>query len=384
MKVVYHERNLGKGAAVRTALQHATEEFAAILDADLEYRAADLAHVLEPLVSGEAHVVFGTRAWTSQSSFSFWYVMGNKSVTLATNVLYNCWISDVMTCHKAMRTELFRSLPLRERGFADRAGDRRAGAARRRAHPRGADLLPGARPRGGQEAHCRRRAPRAADARSLSRDVTRALVAGAYAALGALLVGTRLVRARPRLLARRDRHRRALRPRRPAEILAGHYIPNNHELFSLLGWATSSVVGESEIALRLWSVIPFLLGVGLVTAWLHVRVSPLSGVLFLFFATLSPLLLDLSRQARGYGIAFCAMGALVVGALEAHRRHATSAVVSAALAGVIGTWTLPVFGIAAVATLAITALRERPPPSRRSRPWRIGRRSGCLVRTARR
>jgi glycosyltransferase involved in cell wall biosynthesis len=118
VKVVYHDRNRGKGAAVRTALQHATEEFAAILDADLEYRAADLAHVLEPLVSGEAHVVFGTRAWTSQSSFSFWYVMGNKAVTMATNVLYNCWISDVMTCHKAMRTELFRSLPLRERGFA--------------------------------------------------------------------------------------------------------------------------------------------------------------------------------------------------------------------------------------------------------------------------
>ncbi len=116
--IVFHERNLGKGAAVRTALRHASEEFAAILDADLEYRAVDLADVLEPLVSGEAHVVFGTRAWTSQSSFSFWYVIGNKSVTMATNVLYNCWISDVMTCHKAMRTELFRSLRLRERGFA--------------------------------------------------------------------------------------------------------------------------------------------------------------------------------------------------------------------------------------------------------------------------
>ena len=118
VKVLYHERNLGKGAAVRTGLRHASEEFAAILDADLEYRAADLADVLEPLVSGEAHVVFGTRAWTSQSSFSFWYVIGNKAVTMATNVIYNCWISDVMTCHKAMRTDLFRSLPLRERGFA--------------------------------------------------------------------------------------------------------------------------------------------------------------------------------------------------------------------------------------------------------------------------
>jgi glycosyltransferase involved in cell wall biosynthesis len=118
VSVVFHERNLGKGAAVRTALQHATAEFAAILDADLEYRAADLAHVLEPLVSGEARVVFGTRAWTSQSSFSFWYVMGNKAVTMATNIIYNCWISDVMTCHKAMHTELLRSLRLRERGFA--------------------------------------------------------------------------------------------------------------------------------------------------------------------------------------------------------------------------------------------------------------------------
>jgi glycosyltransferase involved in cell wall biosynthesis len=118
VKVVLHERNLGKGAALRTALQHATGEFAAILDADLEYRAADLADVLGPLVSGDANVVFGTRAWTSQSSFSFWYVMGNKAVTMATNVIYNCWISDVMTGHKAMRTELFRSLRLRERGFA--------------------------------------------------------------------------------------------------------------------------------------------------------------------------------------------------------------------------------------------------------------------------
>ena len=118
VRLVYHEHNRGKGAAVRTALQHATGELSAILDADLEYAAADLAGVLEPLVAGRATVVFGTRAWTSQSSFSFWYVIGNKAVTFATNLLYNCWISDVMTCHKAMRTDLFRSLKLKERGFA--------------------------------------------------------------------------------------------------------------------------------------------------------------------------------------------------------------------------------------------------------------------------
>jgi len=118
VRIVYHRGNHGKGAAVRTALRYSTCEFAAIFDADLEYRATDLAALLEPLLSGEATVVFGTRAWTSQSSFSFWYVMGNKTVTLATNALFNCWISDVMTCFKAMRTELFQALPLQERGFA--------------------------------------------------------------------------------------------------------------------------------------------------------------------------------------------------------------------------------------------------------------------------
>jgi len=118
MKLVLHDRNLGKGAAIRTALGHATGELAAVLDADLEYQAANLAPVVVPLLSGEASVVFGTRAWASHTTYSFWYVVGNKAVTLAANVLFNCYISDVMTCHKAMRTELFRSLRLREKGFA--------------------------------------------------------------------------------------------------------------------------------------------------------------------------------------------------------------------------------------------------------------------------
>jgi glycosyltransferase involved in cell wall biosynthesis len=113
-----HPKNAGKGAAVRTGLAHATGDITTIFDADLEYRATDLAALLEPLLAGEAAVVFGTRMWASHSAFSFWYVMGNKGVTFATNVLYNCWISDVMTCHKVMHTPLFRSLALRERGFA--------------------------------------------------------------------------------------------------------------------------------------------------------------------------------------------------------------------------------------------------------------------------
>lgn len=116
--LVLHDRNRGKGAALQTGIERATGTWSAILDADLEYSAADLGPLLEPLIEGKANVVFGTRSWSSHSAFSFWYVMGNKGVTLATNVIYNCFISDVMTCHKAMSTELFRSLRLRERGFA--------------------------------------------------------------------------------------------------------------------------------------------------------------------------------------------------------------------------------------------------------------------------
>ena len=118
VRVISHARNEGKGAAIRTALSHATGRFSAILDADLEYAASDLGPLLGPLLAGDTRVVYGTRTWLAQSSFSFWYVMGNKGVTFAANLLYNCWLSDLMTCHKAMDTELFRSLDLRERGFA--------------------------------------------------------------------------------------------------------------------------------------------------------------------------------------------------------------------------------------------------------------------------
>jgi glycosyltransferase involved in cell wall biosynthesis len=112
-----HQQNSGKGVAVQTALQHATGTYAAIMDADLEYDPNDIARLLGPILAGEADVVFGARGFESHSAFSFWYVMGNKGVTLATNLLFNCYLSDIMTCHKVMRTDIFRSLGLRCRGF---------------------------------------------------------------------------------------------------------------------------------------------------------------------------------------------------------------------------------------------------------------------------
>ena len=118
IRVLHHERNEGKGAAVRTALSAARGEFAAIFDADLEYDPADLGRLLKPLLDGRSNVACGVRAFDGYTSHSFLFVMGNKFVTLATNVLFNVYIHDLMTCHKVVRTELFRELPLREAGFA--------------------------------------------------------------------------------------------------------------------------------------------------------------------------------------------------------------------------------------------------------------------------
>jgi dolichol-phosphate hexosyltransferase len=115
--LVAHPRNAGKGAAVQTALQHASGTYAAVMDADLEYDPSDIGKLLEPVVAGEADVVYGMRGFESHSAFSFWYVVGNKGVTLAANVLFNSYLSDIMTCHKVMRTDIFRSLRLRSRGF---------------------------------------------------------------------------------------------------------------------------------------------------------------------------------------------------------------------------------------------------------------------------
>ena len=173
VRIVAHDRSRGKGAAVRTALAQAEKEIAAILDADLEYRAADLADVITPLLEGRANVVFGTRAWTSRSSCSFWYVMGNKAVTFATNLLCNCWISDVMTGHKAMRTDLFPVASAAGKGIRDRARDRGTGAARAASGSTRFDRLRGEVTRAGKEADRRRWAARAPHARALQDPVVR-------------------------------------------------------------------------------------------------------------------------------------------------------------------------------------------------------------------
>jgi dolichol-phosphate hexosyltransferase len=118
VRVIYHERNRGKGAAIRTALDEARGLYTTIMDADLEYEPTDIPTLLAPLRAGDAQAVFGTRGFQSHSAFSFWYVVGNRAVTFAANLLFNSWVSDMTTGQKAMSTELFRSLDLRASGFA--------------------------------------------------------------------------------------------------------------------------------------------------------------------------------------------------------------------------------------------------------------------------
>jgi dolichol-phosphate hexosyltransferase len=117
VRVLEHDRNRGKGVAVRTALAAARGEVSAIFDADLEYEPSDLRDVIAPVLAGRTDAAFGVRAFDGYSSHSFLYVMGNRLIALAADVLFNVYLRDIMTCEKAIRTDVFRQLPLRARGF---------------------------------------------------------------------------------------------------------------------------------------------------------------------------------------------------------------------------------------------------------------------------
>src|SRR3954468_1797191 len=117
VRLLAHDHNEGKGAAVRTALRHARGEVSAIMDADLEYDPHDIAGLLDPIQDGLSNAVFGVRAFEGHTSHSYLYVLGNRGVTLVANLLFNVYLRDVMTCHKAVKTEIFKALPLRASGF---------------------------------------------------------------------------------------------------------------------------------------------------------------------------------------------------------------------------------------------------------------------------
>jgi glycosyltransferase involved in cell wall biosynthesis len=112
-----HPVNRGKGAAIRTAVAAATGEFVVPLDADLEYQPEEIPRLLQPVLSGEAEVVYGNRSFGSHAAYSFWYVMGNLGVTTFANVLFNAYIADLETCFKLLPLDLLRDLRISSEGF---------------------------------------------------------------------------------------------------------------------------------------------------------------------------------------------------------------------------------------------------------------------------
>jgi dolichol-phosphate hexosyltransferase len=118
VRVVHHERNLGKGAAVRTGVKLASGTHLIILDADLEYSPADIPALLSPVVAGAADHVFGCRVFGMHTQFqSFRFAIGGRLLTLAANVLFDSCLTDMHTCLKLLPLSDFRSLPLSQDGF---------------------------------------------------------------------------------------------------------------------------------------------------------------------------------------------------------------------------------------------------------------------------
>jgi glycosyltransferase involved in cell wall biosynthesis len=115
--VKLHEKNQGKGGAIKTAAREATGDYLIICDADLEYSPAQIPSLLAPVINGDAAVVYGTRTFGSHNAYSYLYVLGNKGVTTFANVLFNCYISDLETCFKLIPTEMYRSLNVKSAGF---------------------------------------------------------------------------------------------------------------------------------------------------------------------------------------------------------------------------------------------------------------------------
>jgi glycosyltransferase involved in cell wall biosynthesis len=119
IRLVRHPVNKGKGAAVRTAIQHASGDFALVQDADLEYDPAEYPRLLKPLLDGHADAVFGSRYLRGEQTrvLPFWHSMINKFLTIVSNMFCNLNVTDMETCYKVFKTDLLKSIPIRSDRF---------------------------------------------------------------------------------------------------------------------------------------------------------------------------------------------------------------------------------------------------------------------------
>lgn len=118
-KVFYHEQNQGKGAAIRTALQHITGDIMVIQDADLEYDPVDYQELIQLIIDDRADVVYGSRLTGAKPSRSFMFThwLGNKVLTLTTNILYGATLTDMETCYKAFNTSFLQGIEIKSDRF---------------------------------------------------------------------------------------------------------------------------------------------------------------------------------------------------------------------------------------------------------------------------
>ncbi|MBI3966141.1 MAG: glycosyltransferase family 2 protein [Chloroflexi bacterium] len=114
VRVFYHERNRGKGAAVQTGLTKCTGDIIIIQDADLEYDPQDFPRLLRPILSGKAKVVYGSRFLGEHKAMYFWHSVGNNFLTLVANVMFDTTLTDVETCYKVFTRDVATKLHLRE------------------------------------------------------------------------------------------------------------------------------------------------------------------------------------------------------------------------------------------------------------------------------
>ena len=117
IKILVHQQNRGKGAAVRTAQTHITGDYIIIQDADLEYQPEDYPALLAPLLSGQADVVYGSRFIGPHRAYYFWNFLANKFLNLLTNLLYNTILTDMECGYKVFRADVFKNIAIKSNGF---------------------------------------------------------------------------------------------------------------------------------------------------------------------------------------------------------------------------------------------------------------------------